>query len=212
VSRNPQREPAWLDWAKRLQAIAQTGLTFTGDPFDLDRYAAIRQIAAEMMAAGSAMPVEGVLQLFTRERGYATPKVDVRGIVFRGDAMLFVQDRLDGRWTPPGGWADVGQSAAECVVREIAEESGYETRAVKLLAVYDRNKHPHLPAYPYHIYKLFFRCELIGGAPATSSETTAVDFFREEALPELSLPRITPEQVTRMFAHRLHPEWPTEFD
>src|SRR5262245_15023835 len=124
--------PKWLDWARRLQAISQNGLAYAGNEFDIERYHAVRQIAAEMMAAGSDTKLHRVLNLFAREVGYATPKVDVRGVVFRGDALLLVLEREDNRWTLPGGWADVNESPSEAVVREVYEESGYQTSAVKL--------------------------------------------------------------------------------
>jgi ADP-ribose pyrophosphatase YjhB (NUDIX family) len=143
--------------------------------------------------------------------GYATPKLDVRGVVFRENGILLVKEREDGGWTLPGGWADVGESPADATVREVREESGFETRAVKLLAVYDRNRHGHTPI-PFHAYKLFFRCEIIGGAPATSVETEGVDCFGEDSLPPLSISRVTPAQIHRFFEHLRNPGWPTEFD
>jgi len=152
-----------------------------------------------------------VVGLFATESGYATPKVDVRGVVFRDDAILLVQERRDGQWTLPGGWADVNDSPAEATEREIWEESGYRARAVKLLACWDRNKHGH-PPYGYHIYKLFFQCELLGGEPTESTETADVGWFREDEIPPLSLPRVTPAQIARFFEHYRHPEWPTDFD
>jgi ADP-ribose pyrophosphatase YjhB (NUDIX family) len=204
-------DPKWLDWAKRLQALSQTGLTFAHDPYDRERYQAVGMIAAEIMATHSDTDPSFIRQLCADQTGYATPKVDVRGAVFRDDTILLVKERSDGGWTLPGGWADVGDSPSDAVVREIAEESGYQTRAVKLLALYDRNKHGH-PAYPFHAYKIFFQCELIGGAPATSGETDEVGFFRENALPELSLTRVMPTQIGRLFEHYRHPDWPTDFD
>lgn len=201
----------WLDWALRLQAIAQNGLTFARDPFDIERYEATRQIAAEMIACGADVPVERVLSLFSSDVGYATPKVDVRGVVFQADRVLLVKEREDQRWTLPGGWADIGEAPGECVVREVAEESGYQTRAVKLLAVYDRNRHPHPPLVHY-VYKLFFLCELVGGAAQASTETDDADFFSESAIPDLSLGRVTPSQIARCFEHARHPDWPTDFD
>ncbi|HJZ50455.1 MAG TPA: NUDIX hydrolase [Roseiflexaceae bacterium] len=203
--------PAWLDWTRRLQAIAQTGLTYAADPYDVERYEQIRAIAAEIAASHSDAGLEYIQGLFADQAGYATPKVDVRGAVFRDDAILLVKERSDGGWTLPGGWADVGDSPSDAVVREIAEESGYQTRAIKLLAFYDRNRHGH-PPYPFHAYKIFFLCELSGGAAATSAETEEVGFFREDALPELSLTRVMPSQIARLFAHYRHPEWPTDFD
>lgn len=203
--------PQWLEWTQRLQAIAQTGLTYAADPYDIERYEQIRALAAEIAAGHSDAEFEQISGLFAAQSGYATPKVDVRGAVFRDDMILLVKERSDGGWTLPGGWADVNDSPADAVTREIIEESGYQTRAVKLLAVYDRNKHGH-PPYPFHAYKLFFLCELLGGVATTSSETAAVEFFREDALPELSLTRVMPAQIARLFAHYRHPEWPTDFD
>jgi ADP-ribose pyrophosphatase YjhB (NUDIX family) len=204
-------EPRWLDWARRLQAIAQSGLAYSPSQYDLERYEAVREIAAEMMADGSGNAVAPIRDLFVGEAGHATPKVDVRGAVFRDDRILLVLERADGGWTLPGGWADVGESAAEATVREVREESGYETRAVKLLALYDRNRHGH-PAIPFHAYKVFFECELIGGAAASSSETAGVDWFAEDGLPALSTSRVTAAQIRRLFEHFRHPEWPTDFD
>jgi ADP-ribose pyrophosphatase YjhB (NUDIX family) len=205
-------EPQWLRWARGLQAIAQNGLIFVKNPFDVERYETVRQIAAEMMAAGSETELSQVLDLFTGEVGYATPKVDTRGVVFRSDNLLLVKEAADGGWTLPGGWADVNESPSEAVAREVFEESGFQTRPVKLLAIYDRSKHAHVPPYPYHVFKLFFRCEIVGGTAATSTETDEVAFFGEEEIPELSLSRVTPDQIVRMFDHCRNPELPTDFD
>lgn len=204
-------ESQLLAWAKRLQAMAQNGLTYSKDHFDIERYKALRAIAAEMAATQGKVDASVVYDLFAFETGHATPKVDVRGAVFRDDTILLVHERQDGGWTLPGGWADVGEPPSEAVVREIVEESGYQTRAVKLLAVYDRDRHGH-PPIPYYVYKLFFQCELIGGTPSESSETDGVGFFHEDALPPLSLSRVTQTQIARLFAHARHPEWPTDFD
>jgi ADP-ribose pyrophosphatase YjhB (NUDIX family) len=172
----------------------------------------VREIAAEMMAEQSEWAAQPIRDLFADQAGYATPKVDVRGVVFDLDGeILLVKERRDGRWTRPGGWADVNDSPAEATEREVREESGYRARAVKLLACYDRHKHAH-PPYAFHIYKLFFLCELEGGAPATSIETADVGFFFEDEIPPLSLPRVTPAQIARFFEHHRHPEWATDFD
>ena len=206
-------EPKWLQWAKELQAIAQIGLAYpSGSHFDQERYVRIREIAAEIMSAGGGLDKTALLGLFKREGGYATPKVDVRGVVFRGGEVLLVKEIADGGWTLPGGWADVNESAKECVVREVREESGYETRPVKLLAVYDRSKHGHAPTFPYHVYKLFILCELTGGEARESRETSSVGFYGEDDLPELSVSRVTASQIRRFFEHRRHPEWPTDLD
>ncbi len=208
----PSSTPRWLDWCQRLQAIAQTGLTFARDPYDRERYEALREIAVEMLAAGSDAEPAVIRDLLAAETGYATPKVDVRAVVFRDDKLLLVRERSDGGWTLPGGWADVAASPAENVVREVREESGYEVRADRLLAVYDRSLHPHEPPFPFHIYKLFMLCTLVGGAAASTLETDDVGFFGEHELPELSLTRITRGQVLRMFEHHRQPGLPADFD
>ncbi|MEH1832246.1 MAG: NUDIX hydrolase [Nostoc sp.] len=204
-------ETKWLEWAQKLQAIAQNGLTYSENPFDIERYKQLRAIATEMMATYSNVEHSYILDLFSREVGYATPKVDVRGAIFRDDTILLVKERADGCWTLPGGWADVGESPSQVVVKEVYEESGYQARAIKLLAVYDRDKQGH-PPFPFYVYKLFFKCELIGGSPSSSIETEEVGFFPEDALPELSIGRVTPAQITRLFQHYRQPDLPTDFD
>jgi ADP-ribose pyrophosphatase YjhB (NUDIX family) len=205
-------EPDWLAWCRELQAMAQTGLTFTRDAYDRERYEALRELAARILAAHCATEAGRIETLFTAETGYATPKVDVRGAVFRDERILLVREILDdGRWTLPGGWADVNQSPSECVVREVREESGFETVARKLAAVWDRRRHPH-PPHPFHIYKMFFLCDLVGGEARTSIETSGVDFFAEDDLPELSLGRTLAAQIHRMFEHYRNPDLPTDFD
>ena len=161
-------EPDWLAGARRLNALAQTGLTFAENPYDIERYTAIRTIAAEMIARGMGADAGRVLDLFACDAGYATPKVDVRGVVFRDGKILLVQERSDGLWTLSGGGADVGDSPADAIVREIREESGFETRATKLLALLDRNRHGH-PPHLNHIYKVFLRCEFVGGSPSSGT-------------------------------------------
>jgi ADP-ribose pyrophosphatase YjhB (NUDIX family) len=205
-------EPFWLTISRELQAISQAGLTFSKDSFDQQRYRRIRELAAMMMNQGSGTNSEKILDLFTREVGYPTPKVDVRGAAFVDGKVLMVKEAADGRWTLPGGWADVNQSAAECVVREIAEESGFESRVLKLAAVWDYSKQGHRPRHPASIYKMFFICELTGGAPRPSVETTEVGFFARDCLPELSGGRITHDQVQKMFEHTLQPFLPAYFD
>lgn len=204
-------DPKWLGWVRKLQAIAQSGLTYCKDPYDIERYCILRKIAAEMMASYTDEEPEHVLNLFEQEIGYATPKVDVRGAVFQDNKILLVRERSEGRWTLPGGWVDIGDSPSEAVEREIVEESGYVAHAVKLAAVYDRNKHPH-PPLAYHVYKLFFICELLDGNPAVNLEIDEIGFFAEDNLPELSLGRITVGQIARVFEHYRAPSLPTDFD
>jgi ADP-ribose pyrophosphatase YjhB (NUDIX family) len=202
----------WLGWARHLQAIAQTGLTYCKDPFDQERYEAIREIAVEIMAAGAGLTDASVIaDLFKGDVGYATPKVDVRAAVFDQNRLLLVREREDGCWTLPGGWADIGSSPSVNVIREVREESGYESEVLKLAAVYDRELHGH-PPIPFYSYKLFFISRLTGGAARCSIETDGVDFFDEDQIPPLSTARVTPAQIRHMFDHYRHPEWPTSFD
>jgi ADP-ribose pyrophosphatase YjhB (NUDIX family) len=204
-------EPAWLAIGRELRAIAQTGLNFTQDRFDAQRYERIRELAAALMAEGANEDPAKVLELFRRDVGYATPKVDVRGAAFRDGRVLLVREISDGGWTLPGGWADVNQSPAEFVVREIAEESGFTARALKLAAIHDYRRR-HRPRHAESIYKLFFLCELTGGSARPSEETSDVAFFARHELPNLSPSRTTPEQIELMFVHAEHPGRPADFD
>lgn len=202
---------AILRWARKIQAIAQNGLTFTQDPYDRERYEQLQQLVTEVLTCELGVPAAAAARFWAGEDGYATPKVDVRGGIFEGDRVLLVRERSDGGWTLPGGWVDVNDAPAEAVSREIREESGYRARAVKLAALVDKNRHPHPPSV-HHIYKLLFLCELTGGSPATSQETDAVGFFPVSALPPLSTGRILPSQIERLFQHHLDPGLPTDFD
>ena len=209
-----------VDWAQRLQAIAQTGLNYDPPPFDRERYEMISEIAAEMLAENGSTDLATIRAIFDAQTGHATPKTDVRGVVFHDHKILMVQEKLDdSRWTLPGGWADIGESAGDAVAREVYEETGYTVRAVKLLALYDRNKHEH-PPYPFHAYKAFFLCELTDPersiAPITSAsyaETGEIGWFGEDEIPQhLSVMRVTRTQIARFFAHLRHPALPTDFD
>lgn len=206
-------------WAQRLQSIAQSGLAYDTRPFDKLRYEDVLEIAVEMMTVALNAPDQrdALRALYLEQQGHATPKVDVRGVVFQDGKLLLVQEMLDGgRWTLPGGWADVGESASVSAVREIWEESGYHARATKLLAVYDRNKHGH-PYYAFHAYKLFFRCELTQperDIDPRNIETGEVRWFAEDEIAGLALSqaRVTTSQIARFFEHYRQPDLPTDFD
>jgi ADP-ribose pyrophosphatase YjhB (NUDIX family) len=203
--------PHWLAWADKLQTIASAGLTYTENPFDRDRFEQVRTIAAEILSLHTDLSISAAQERLRAEPGYVTPKVDVRAAVFDGDRVLLVKEISDGRWSLPGGWADVGDSPAEVAVREVREEAGLFVRPVKLAAVLDKRKHPH-PTQLGYVYKLFFHCEVLGGSLRTSHETPGVDWFARHALPPLSLDRVLPAQVERLFQHRDQPDLPTEYD
>jgi ADP-ribose pyrophosphatase YjhB (NUDIX family) len=205
--------PDWLRWARALQSVAQAGLTYAQDPYDLARYRDVQRVAAEIAAAGSAGNPETIANFFASDRGYPTPKVDVRAAVIADQRILLVREREDGCWTMPGGWADVGESAAEAAVRETQEEAGLAVRAVKLIALLDRERRGH-PRHPEYSYKIFFGCELADVAQPTPQSPEILDagFFAPDALPELSLPRITPAEIELAFLHWGTPALPAEFD
>lgn len=203
--------PTNVDLARRLFALSQTGLHFTLQEYDRERYREIAEIGAQMLANESQHRPEDLHATWFVEDGYSTPKIDVRGAIFRNDTVLLVRETIDGLWTMPGGWADVNDSPSQAVEKEIEQESGFTAQAVKLAALYDRNKHEH-PPYLFHAWKAFFICDITGGAPRLSNETDAVEFFALDALPELSTGRATAAQIRRMFVHHLQRDLPTEFD
>jgi len=214
----PSPEPKWLEWAKRLRTMAQNGLHYARDRYDIARYKEIAEVAHEMMANGTEADVGKIRELFSDEVGHATPKVDVRVAAFRdgakGPEILLVREKGDGLWTLPGGWADVGETPSAAAAREVLEESGFEVRITRLLALHDRSRHGH-PHHAFHIYKIFFEGEIQGGHGAGSDglETDAVDFFPATAMPPLSLGRVVPGQIQRMFElHAASPGTPADFD
>ncbi|ATF91695.1 NUDIX hydrolase [Cedecea neteri] len=178
--------------AQKLNAIAQTGLTYAKDVFDKERYETLRQIAEDLLRSRFNIDSETLNPVF--ETGYATPKTDVRAFIIRDGKLLMVKEAEDGKWSLPGGWADVGDTPSAAVCREVVEETGLEVKVTKLLGVWDRNLHGH-PPLPWHVYKLIFLCEETGGSLALSHESTDISFFDINDLPELSLTRIVPEEL-----------------
>ena len=196
-----------------MEAMAQTGLNFSEDQFDRERYMRLRELAAKLLASQSNLSPQDVLEWSKAEFGYATPKVDVRAFVLSEEKVLLIRENADGgRWTLPGGWADVNESPSESVVREVEEESGYIVEPKLLLAVFDRSKQGHLPAFPYHIYKMFFHCEIIGGAPRLTSESSESRFFAIDSLPELSESRVLPHQIREFYAAIQRQDTKTKYD
>ncbi|MED1203257.1 NUDIX hydrolase [Heyndrickxia acidicola] len=204
-------EPKWLEWAKQLQSIAQAGLTYSKDVYDLERFEEIRKISIEIMSQHTNVDHKTIKDLFANETGYATPKVDIRAVVFRYKKILMVREKNDGGWSLPGGWGDIGLTPSEVAVKEVKEESGFDVKALKLIGVLDKKCHPHPPS-PYHVYKLFIQCEIIGGQPKTGVETNAVEFFAEDELPPLSIERNTESQMELAFKYLHNPNETVYFD
>ncbi|WP_019240211.1 MULTISPECIES: NUDIX hydrolase [Bacillus] len=204
-------EPKWLYWAKQLQAIAQTGLTYSKDIYDIERFAHIQDLSIEIIAEHSGIKQQEVKALFANEKGYATPKVDIRAVIFRDKKILMVKENSDGNWSLPGGWGDVGLSPSQVAIKEVKEEAGFDVKANRLLAVFDTSHHPHPPSL-YHVYKIFIQCDIIGGQPIRGIETEEVDFFAEDEIPSLSEARNTKSQIEKAFQYLANPELPVYFD
>lgn len=198
-----------LDICRRLLALSQSGLHFTRDEFDRERYREIIALAGEL-ARCQGQSAERVHAAWFVEDGYATPKIDVRGAVFRDDEVLLVREMQDGLWSLPGGWADINDTPSGAIEKEIEQETGFTARAVKLAAVQDRRLHNH-PQYLFHVWKLLFVCEITGGELRTSYETTDVGFFPLSALPPLSTGRITRAQIELLHRHHHYRAVPTDF-
>lgn len=188
----------WLEWVKRIQAIAQTGLTYSKDVYDLERYEQLRALSIEILENYTDVGMDKIKLHFGSETGYATPKVDIRGVVFQEGKILLVREKADNAWALPGGWADIGYSPSEVVVKEIEEESGLITTSKRILAVLDKKFHHH-PPEQYHVYKIFIQCDIVSGDPKGGLETLEVGFFDRREIPALSLERNTPTQIQTMF-------------
>jgi ADP-ribose pyrophosphatase YjhB (NUDIX family) len=199
--------------AKEMEAMAQAGLHFSEDQFDCERYSRLRELAAELLAGQSNLSQEDILEWSKAEFGYATPKVDVRGFILSNEKVLLIREDADGgRWTLPGGWADVNESPSESVVREVEEECGYIVEPRLLLAVFDRAKQGHVPVLPYHVYKMFFHCEIVGGSPRATPESSESRFFEIDSLPELSESRVLPRQIQDFYTAVQRKDVNTKYD
>src|SRR5699024_211219 len=187
----------WLEWAKELQFLAQAGLTYSKDCYDIERFERIREIAAEMVAYKTEIPLNKVKDLFCNETGFQTPKIDTRAAIFKENKILLVKE-TSGTWSLPGGWCDVMESVKSNTEKEVWEEAGLKAEAVKLIAIQDRNKH-NVPPYAYGIMKVFFLCTVSGGEFQENIETTASEYFALDELPELSLEKNTKEQIQMYF-------------
>ena len=202
--------PKWLDWAQEIFSLSQSGITYSGNQYDIERYKRLQEITAEIIASQSEISKETVLKSFSMQAGYITPKIDVRGAVIRDNKILLIQERADGKWAMPGGWADLGNTPASVAEREVWEESGFRVKAEKVVAVMDANRIQ--PMEFYHAYKIIFLCKLLDGEPRISYETLAVEFFDPNNLPPLSIYRTDEDMLREVFAHVKNPDRPTAFD
>ncbi len=203
--------PKWLEWAREIQQLSQTGLAFAVSDYEKQRYKRLTEITAEIVAHHTSLEKEAVEKVLMKQPGYATPKIDVRAAVIEDDKILLVQEISDGRWAMPGGWADVGDIPSEVAVRETKEESGYEVKPTKVIGVYDANRLGGQLEF-FHAFKIVFLCELIGGEAATSDETQEVSFFNFDDLPPLSLNRTNDKHINEILAHLKDLQRPTYFD
>ena len=192
----------WLTWAKQLQSISQAGIEFTNNPYDRERYESIRALSIEILHEYTQIDKKRLVDLFANESGYQTPKVDVRAAIFNADhEILMVREKIDNRWSLPGGWADIELSIYENIIKESFEEAGAEIKPKRIIAVFDRNKHVR-DDFPYSSYKIFVECDFIRAEFIENTETLEHGFFKLEELPELSEGRNTKGQITVCFKAR----------
>lgn len=203
--------PRWLTWAREIQSLSQTGLTYTSSDYETQRYQRLTEIAAEIVRDHTSLPEKRLVEDFGMQQGYATPKVDVRGAIVRNGEILLVQERVDDRWCMPGGWADVGDLPSEMVVREVWEESGFHVVPRKVVGLFDANRSGR-PLELYHAYKVVFLCDITGGEARPSSETLDVRFFPFDRLPPLSTNRTHQRHLAEVWAHVQDSDRPAAFD
>jgi ADP-ribose pyrophosphatase YjhB (NUDIX family) len=203
--------PRWLEWAREIQALAQTGIYYAVDDFQRQRYDRLQEIAAEIISEHLDVEYRSVREVYFNQIGYATPRVDVRGAVFKDGKILMVRERSDGKWTLPGGWADVGDVPSHAAEREVLEEAGFHVVARRIIGIYDANRMGRLELF--HAFKIIFLCDLIGGEARPSDETSEVRFFAEDELPaEFSGERTKHRHIYDAFACQSDPNNPAVFD
>jgi hypothetical protein len=201
----------WLKWAIEIQGLAQSGLAYTTNVYDIERYERLREISAEMIEEKSNLNLEKVKDLFCNETGYQTPKIDTRAAIFKDNKILLVHEN-NGTWSLPGGWCDVLESVKSNTIKEVKEEAGLDVKATKIIAVQDRNKH-NRPIYVYGVCKIFVMCEIIGGEFKENIETTEMKYFALDELPEnFANEKCTKEQVEMCFGAKDDDNWQVQFD
>jgi ADP-ribose pyrophosphatase YjhB (NUDIX family) len=209
-TRQQPSDERWLAWLRGLQAVAQEGLLYAQNPFDRARYEQLKVLSTAMGEALVEAEPGRVRALLDAEPGYLTPKLDVRAAVHDADGrLLLVRETQDGRWSLPGGWADVGESLAEGAVREVFEETGFVVEVDRLLGIYERERWGHPPML-FFTLKSVLACRMVSGTATTSAETSEIGWFGRDELPELSLGRTSPQLVARVFEHFDDPALPPD--
>lgn len=201
----------WLNWAKEIQFIAQAGITYTKDVYDLERFERLREIAAEMVSKHSDLPIEVVLNLFCNESGYQTPKMDCRGVVFNADNQILLVQERDHLWSLPGGWIDVIETVKSNTEKEVKEESGLDVIARRVIALLDYNKNNE-PLLAHGICKVFIECEMVGGSFQTNNETINSGYFSLDNMPPLAVNKVTQKQIEMCFNAHNNETWTVIFD
>lgn len=207
---NKNQQPEWLEWAKELQFIAQAGLTYSKDAFDIERFERIREISAEIVSRQTGLPLEKVKDLFCNEEGFQTPKLDTRAAIFKDNKILLVKEK-NGTWSLPGGWVDVNQTIKSNTIKEVKEEAGLDVEATRIIAVQDRNLH-NLPPYAYNVCKVFVLCETQGGDFQPNIETIESGYFSLDEIPPLAEEKNNKEQIEMCFAAYRDKDWVVQFD
>ena len=206
-----QEPPRWLEWAREIQALSQTGMHYAENEYQRERYQRLTEIAAEIITSHLDLDYRLLTNIFLAQVGYATPRVDVRGAVFRQGRLLLVRERADNGWTMPGGWADVGDVPSQAVEREVFEEAGFRVRACRVIGIYDANRTG--PLEIFHAFKIVFLCDLIDGHARPSNETSEIAFFGHDAIPGiLSGERTKPRHILDAFAAQRDPNRLAVFD
>ena len=201
----------WLKWAMEIQSLAQAGLTYTSNAYDIERYERLREISAEMLAEKTDLSIEKVKDLFCNETGYQTPKIDTRAVIFKDNKILLTHEN-NGTWSLPGGWCDVLESIKSNTIKEVKEETGLDVEAIKVIAIQDRNKH-NKPIYAYGVCKVFILCDVIGGEFKKNIETTEIQYFSLDEIPNnLAEEKTNKEQIEMCFKAYNDKNWQTQFD
>lgn len=189
----------FLNEIKRLRSLADTGLLYSKNEYDKDRYRELQDISFKLLNKFSGLGMHDLKFMLSQAKDYPTAKVDIRGIAISDDnKILLVQESIDGRWSLPGGWGDIGYSPKETIVKEFKEETGLDVIAERLLAVFDKKMHPH-PPQPFYVYKMVFYCKTISAEISKGFDVLDIRYFNLENLPELSEDRILKSQVELLF-------------